>query len=124
MCINPYLWPAWSTLYFENSKGSELFTSKNRRLDLADTLMLNHSKGERSVYFGILTKSKSWSAWTPERVERIEARIHYDFEFEGYKLTIARCEEPSEHLPCTRPFRWKLNIKVGVADVGDDEVGL
>jgi hypothetical protein len=123
MCINPYLWPARSTLGFENVTGREIFNSKDRRLDLADTLMLQYPKNERTVYFSLSTKSKSWPAWTPEMVARIEERIHYDFKFDNYKVDITRCEVPSENLPCTSPFRWKLVVMVDF-DGRDDQDGI
>ena len=119
MCINPYLWPARSTLSFEDTNGRELFNSKDRRLDLADTLMLHYKKSVRTVYFSISTKSKSWPAWASELVAKIEERIHYDLQFDGYKVEVTRCEVPSENLPCTSPFRWKLIIEVGFDDTGD-----
>jgi hypothetical protein len=121
MCIHPYLWPARSTLSFENANGRELFTSKDRHLDLADTLMLHYPMNDRTVYISISTKSKSWPAWIPELVEKIEERIHYDFEFDNYKVDIARCEKPSENLPCTQPFRWKLAIKIDFGEADDED---
>ena len=107
-----YSWPAWSTLTFTNKRGKVLFQSKNRRLDLSDSLMMDCHQQSLTVYMGLSTKSPKWTTWIDKSLKEIERRIRYDLEFDAYAVTMSRMT------PITRPrsrcrteFLWKLHIR-------------
>ena len=107
-----YSWPAWSTLTFTNKRGKVLFQSKNRHLDLADSLMMDCQQHSLTVYMGLSTKSPNWTTWIDKSLREIERRIRYDLEFDLYAVTMSRMT------PITRPrsrcrteFQWKLHIR-------------
>lgn len=106
---NNFLWPERASLTFSNARGKVYFTSADRKLDLADSLM--QTRNYRTVYLAISTSSPKWQAWSGERVELIEDRIHYHLEFDGYRVAVFRLDIPSEQYRCTREFRWKLSIR-------------
>ena len=60
-----YSWPAWSTLTVTNKRGKVLFKSKDRYLDLSDSLMLDCQQQSSTVYMGLSTKSPKWTKWVP-----------------------------------------------------------
>lgn len=107
---NPYLWPPSVEMTFRNGRGKVYFSTNDRNLDLADSLMLSHPSSTRTVYMGMKTTSPKWSSWSEERITAIEELIRYDICFDCYRLTLWRQDVPSENLPCTTEFRWKLFI--------------
>lgn len=109
-------WPSHSKITCFNSVGDVIAKSKRSRLDLADSLMLwRREEGALFCSVEVITGAKNWNSWSPENVQKIEAHIRYDLEFDGYKVEIERVSKPSK-TPCNRPFRWNLKI---AADYGD-----
>ena len=106
---NPFLWPAMARLAFYNARGKERFTSKDRKLDLSDALMMK--KNYRTIYMGVASLSPKWISWNEENVKTIEDQIEYDLTFDGYRVRIERLARPSDTIPCTQEFRWKLIIR-------------
>lgn len=107
---NPFLWPQKARLVFYNGRGKELWRSSDRRLDLADELMLWWKRPSRTVYMGISTSADSWTRWSEENLSRIEQRIRYDLNFDGYYVTIKRLGTAGNVL-CSKEFIWKLTIR-------------
>lgn len=107
---NPFLWPQKVRLSFYNGRGKELWCSSNRRLDLADELMLWWKKPSRTIYMGVKTASDSWNRWSETNASKIEWRIRYDLNFDGYHVTIKRLTKTGR-APCTDEFLWKLIIR-------------
>lgn len=106
---NPFLWPAMARLAFYNARGKVRLTSKDRRLDLSDTLMMK--KNYRTIYMGVASLSPKWISWNEDNVKKIEDQIEYDLTFDGYRVRIERFAGPSDAIPCTQEFRWKLIIR-------------
>jgi hypothetical protein len=107
-----YCWPAWSTLTFTNKRGKLLFKSKNRYLDLSDSLMMNSHQRSSTVYMGLSTKSSKWTKWADQSLKQIENQIRYDLGFDAYSVTITRVTPiTSPRSPCTTEFQWKLLIR-------------
>ena len=106
----PYLWPVGATLHFYNGRKHMLRRSKDRRLDLSDTLMLRWDKASRTVYLAMCCKGRPDSCWDEEQVNRIERQIRYDLGFDGYGVTIARMR-PLNVLPLEAEFIWRLRIR-------------
>ncbi len=85
-------------------------TDKDRKLDLADRLMAPWNSGnQRTVRFGISTKSKRWPRWNLDRVIQMEQLINHDLSQDGYQVTINRISRLG--IPCTQEFVWKLVIR-------------
>lgn len=105
------LWPPSVEMTFRNGRGKVYFRSSDRRLDLADSLMLHHWYETRTVYMGMRTTSPKWPSWSDERVAEIEKMIRGDICFDGYRLTLSRQNSPSEDFPCSLEFCWKLFIR-------------
>ena len=107
---NPSLWPAGSCLHFYNGRGRLLGDSKDRKLDLADTLMLHWSKASRTVYLGIRCQTVEAGYWDEGKVHRIEERIRFDLGFDAYNVSIERLR-PLGELPLASEFFWKLRVR-------------
>lgn len=108
---NPYFWPPSVEITFRNGRGKVYFSTNDRKLDLADSLMLSHPNNTRTVYMGMKTTSTKWTCWSEECIAAMEKKIRYSICFDGYRLTLWRQDAPSEKLPCTTEFRWKLLIR-------------
>jgi hypothetical protein len=106
---NPYAWPARPSFLFRNARGKVYFTSQDRKLDLSDSLM--HTANNRTVYLQFSTKAKDWVYWTDERIKTIEERIHYDLEFDGYRVKVDFLGPIPDELPCSEDVCWKLTIR-------------
>ena len=106
---NKFLWPERARLTFSDARGKVYFTTTDRKLDLSDSLM--HMRNYRTVYLSISTSSPNWQAWSAERVQVIEDRIHYHLEFVGFRVAVFRLDIPSEQYLCTLEFRWMLSIR-------------
>jgi hypothetical protein len=107
---NDYLWPRSTCLTFYTKGGRSLVSIRRRKFDLYDALMQRHRY--RTAYLGIATRSDSWPRWTNEALDRIEARIRYDFEFESFSAKLTRMTpvvQPAQ--PCTEEFRWRLQVR-------------
>lgn len=110
-----FSWPARSMLTFSNKRGAIYFQSKDRDLDLADSLMLNHPRANRTVYMGLSTKSAAWKCWDEISLQEIERRTHYSITFDGYRVTITRLSPVLKRAaPCTDEFRWRLQIRPAI----------
>ena len=107
---NPFLWPVGSRLNFYNGRGRLLGDFKNRRLDLADTLMLNWPKASRTVYLGIIRVTAEANCWDDNQVLKIEKRIRFDLNFDGYSVSIKRLR-PVGQLSLATEFFWKLRVR-------------
>jgi hypothetical protein len=105
------LWPPRCTLSFYDGSGTVLgrFGQRWRRLDLSDTLMLNHNTNSRVVYFGVTSRSVSWQEWDEDRVYSVERNMRHDLGMDGYKVTIQRTSALGA--PCKSEFIWKLSIR-------------
>ena len=106
---NPFLWPELARMKFTNVQGKIYFESKDRKLDLSDSLM--HTRKYRTVYMSISTASTKWFSWTEEQVQKIEEIIRYDFSFDAYRVSIQRISIPADNFPCEQDFRWKLTVR-------------
>lgn len=104
---NPYLWPLRSRLTFRSARGKLYFSSRDRRLDLADALM--SQANNRTLYLDL--SSTAGGYWNEQRVAAIEAHIRYDLSFDGYRVGITRLCMPSDEHSCDSPFSWKLVIR-------------
>lgn len=107
---NPFLWPKLSRLAFYNGYGRRLWETKDRKLDLSDSLMLHWPTPTRTVYLGIRTGSDKWKFWDESNLSKIEQLVRYDLRFDGYYVTIKRAT-PKNRRRCTSEFIWKLVIR-------------
>lgn len=103
-------WPPRPLFCFYDGWGRLLFSRKNARLDMADTLMLWWPRRSRVVTVGIASSGTSWPTWTEERLQHVENFIRYDLAFDGYTVSIERLTN-RRWQPCSREFRWKLRIR-------------
>ncbi|WP_152968046.1 hypothetical protein [Achromobacter sp. DMS1] len=114
-------WPPHSKITCLDFDNKIIAESKRSRLDLSDSLMLHyHEEKPLTCYVEVSTKSKEWKCWNSINVRRVESRIAYDLEFDGYKVKIDRISKPSKAL-CKRPFRWLLEISADYGDKGLSE---
>lgn len=100
-----HIWPAWPRLRLLTGRGHEILVSKNRYLDLADTMM-GFRDGQRTFLFGVRTLSRKWDRWTDQAMSNIEWRIKYDLSFDGYSANVTRVSGGG--LDCTREAVWKV----------------
>jgi hypothetical protein len=112
-----HAWPPLSQLSFYRSMPTMLFSTMNRRLDLADTLGDSIELGEsRNVVFGLKTSCHEWKAWTEKNLKIIEKQIRYDLEFDGFDVEIERITSAvcpvtkKKNLPSYKEFLWNLKI--------------
>jgi hypothetical protein len=79
---------------------------------LSDNLTHRYIKGykTRTVYLGIVTKSKRYSVWTDALVENIEDLIRYDLRFDGFEVSVKRISEVG--LWGRDEFLWRLRIRI------------
>jgi len=91
-----------------------MLRSTDRRLDLADTLMLDWDPFSRTVYLGMAIDTTEESAvWDAALISKIEHQIRDDLNFDAYHVTIKRLTvEPD--LRCPLEFRWKLRIRAAL----------
>jgi hypothetical protein len=99
-----YLWPADCSLIVRDEHGVELFRSSDRRFDLADNVM-SRNFSERKVIIAFQIDS-----WQPDSSEteasRLENLITYDFEFDGYLVSLSRLEET-----IADTYAWQVQIQ-------------
>ena len=108
-------WPPKSHLVFATKRGDVFFTSKDFRLDLADSLMLAWPKASRVVYLSLSTRGARWEKWDEANLQSIEDRIRYDLNFDGYSVSIRRVPGQRRSRHCTRPFTWRLHVRPQVS---------
>lgn len=106
---NTYMWPFKSRLAFYSGRGTLLFESRDRHLDLSDTLMLHWDKISRSVTFGLRIDSAKPEKWNEDKLLSIENLIRYDLNFDAYSVTISRLGRPGTL--CSTEFCWRLIIR-------------
>lgn len=70
-----------------------------------------HTANNRTVYLQFSTKAKDWVNWTDERIKTITERIHYDLEFDGYRVKVEFLDPNSDELLCSEAVCWKLIIR-------------
>ena len=87
-----------------------MMSYKTRNLDLADTLMLYWPKPSRTIYLGISRKTTTGGYWNEAELLRIEERIRFDLNFDGYGVSIERLG-PLAEPPLETEFLWKLRIR-------------
>lgn len=109
MSREQWRWPPNSTISMYNGRGRLLWDSKDRDLDLSDSLMLSWRKVSRTVTMGLRTNSRRWRRWNEETISAIETRIRYDLNFDAYGVTIKRLSRRGA--PASREFRWQLIIR-------------
>lgn len=106
---NSYLWPRKSTLNFYR-RNVLRWSSKDRKLDLFDFLMLNWQAASRTICFGVTVDNAEYKTWDEKNVAEIENNIKYDLGFDDCYVAIQRlC--PVGTLQCSSEFRLKLFIK-------------
>lgn len=125
-----FFWPPLSRINLYETPPTPLLYSTSRRLDLAENLSGLISEGESTVYFGLSTISHEWPYWTSDKLKKIEDRIKYDFEFDGFNVIINQIGinpnlpsfEPDPP-PCQNEFLWQLTIseKIEITDEDEDE---
>lgn len=78
--------------------------------DLSDTITdgVDYDEGA-TVCFALATKSRSWKTWSEENLQKIEQRIRYDLEFDGFSVNIERVIDEID-LRCSEEFTWELHI--------------
>jgi len=103
------MWPFNSKFSFYSVKGELLFQSRNRHLDVSDTLMLHWDKVSRSITMGLSIQSEKSLTWSEDRLKSIEALIRYDLNFDAYSVTISRLGKAGTR--CSTEFRWMLIIR-------------
>ena len=121
-----FSWPPYSKLNFYRNPPGLMISSEDRRLDLSDTLTnsVTFEQG-RTVYLGVSTISHTWDVWDEETIKKIEEKIRYDLEFDGFNVEIERitnAKEPKisiENINCDNEFLWKLDISVALNDYDD-----
>lgn len=106
-----YKWPPGSTLTFSRARSKPWKISRDRELDLSDTLMLYWNPYSRTVYMTVQLKkpTEKWPQWNEAVLTRIESMIREDLNFDAYHVRITRLTT-TKNTPCTDAFRWKLNI--------------
>jgi hypothetical protein len=111
---NLFLWPKKVRIAFYDGRGRCLLRSNSRRLDLADTLMLDWDPFSRIVYLGMAIDTTEESAvWDAALIAKIERQIRYDLNFDAYHVTIKRLTVAPD-LRCPLEFRWKLRIRAAL----------
>lgn len=109
-------WPPYSKILCKDLNNKIIAESIRGKLDLADSLMLYHYEEYPLVcYVEVSTKSGDWLNWDSDNVERIESHIHYDLEFDGYKVVIERFSELDKST-CKEPFRWLIKVSPAYSD--------
>lgn len=118
-----YLWPPLSRINLYYNEPNLIYSSTERTLDLADDLAYNVDEDySRTVIFGLSTLSSLWTKWDDLNLEKIEERIRYQFEFDGYEVDIERITEDYE-LPGHKEFLWRLHISLSLEDEEVEEMG-
>ena len=102
------LWPPRCRLNFYRRRNKLWFFETDRFLDLYDTLILHWHKKQRTIYFGLSTKSTRWQRRDDVALQHIEDLIRYDLTFDGDKVRIKRVSKPGKK--CTEEFLWKLVV--------------
>jgi hypothetical protein len=108
--VGEFRWPPRPTFFFYSTRGTELFSTSDTHLDLADSLMLDWSRKSRKLILGINAAGSSWPTWTEARLKHVEKHIKYDLNFDGYSVSIQRLTL-RRWQPCTKEFQWKLAIR-------------
>lgn len=109
----PFAWPAMSMLNVYRSAPVRLFTSNDRTFDLSDLLTSDVAVGESVTHcIGISSQSRSWSTWDENALCRIENRIRYLFEFEGFGIEVERVSKEINQA-CSEEFIWKIECWLG-----------
>lgn len=109
----PYAWPPLSTLSVYRQIPNRLFSSNDRTIDLSDVLTSDLREGEVAVhYLGVSSQSKAWGVWDENALRRIEDRIRYLFEFDGFGIDIERVSKDKNKW-CSEEFVWKIEFWSG-----------
>ena len=98
---NPYLWPKGARITLSDRYG-EFRSSKDRKFDLADAIMLGSPTAQRTV-----TISIALDDYSQEMGKRLEELIRYDLEFDGYRVALLEQEPQSVF----ETFEWRATIK-------------
>ena len=109
----PFAWPPLSTLNVYRAAPVRLFSSTDRTFDLSDLLTSDLAEGESVTHcIGISSQSQSWSTWDENTLCRIENRIRYLFEFEGFGIEVERVSKDINQA-CSEEFIWKIEFWLG-----------
>lgn len=113
----PYAWPPLSTLSVYRGYPARLFSSNDRTFDLSDLLTSNLREGETAFqYIGISSQSNSWDTWSESALCRIEERIRYLFEFDGFGIEVERISK-EKNQKCIEEFIWKIEFWMGEREI-------
>ena len=98
---NPFLWPKGTTIIVCDRYG-EICSSKDRRFDLADAIMLRATTNQKTVTISFILDD-----WSAELDQRLEQMIRYDLEFDGHRVNLT----PQEPVHMFESCEWKVTIK-------------
>jgi hypothetical protein len=112
-----YSFPPFSVLNFYNKNHNLLFTSTDRKLDLADFFwrIREDDDGIKTVNLGLSTISPLWEIWNEDNLLKIEKIIRDDLEYDYDFVEINRktykvnSVNPQERY-CSSEFEWTLKI--------------
>jgi hypothetical protein len=112
-----FAFPAFSVLNFYNNNHRLLFTSTDRKLDLADFFLRirEDDDGIKTVNLGLSTISPLWETWNEDNLSKIEKIIRDDLEYDYDFVEINRktykvnSVNPQERY-CSSEFEWTLKI--------------
>ena len=101
-------WPPRSRVTVYDRSGEKVEVGTRRDYLLSWAMTPDEGKTSRTSVVGISVGSVSWSTWTTERVEAIEAAIHTQLRLYGFKrLRIER--ESRLWRKCSSEFRWRVS---------------
>ena len=102
--------PAGSNIRLMRPKSNCFYESKNRRVDLSDTIMPFSAIGSRTVYLGLRILGKSKTQWAEPLLQDIEHEIRYDLTFDAYRVQITRITQALGEGTDTE-FVWRLRVR-------------
>ena len=103
-------WPKLSTISIYNQAPQRIFSTDDRTFDLSDMLTLGLDAGEcKTAFLGVAMPGGTWKIWSEENLLKIEGRIRYLFEFEGYDIEIERISAETDPW-FAHEFIWKLTF--------------
>ena len=104
--------PPKSFIRATDRRGHPYFSSTNRELDLADSLMIKWRHASRLVYLRLSTTSAIWPGWTEVALLKLEDRMLNDIRHDGYSVMVKRTDiGAAKGNPCHSPFVWMLRIR-------------
>jgi len=103
-----FRWPPGVEINWYNGRHNPVWTSKDRELDLEDSLPDFYPYLNAILGMTIDNKSRKWSYWTEKNLIYLEKWIREDICFDGHRMTMKRvCFIAG---PCYEEFAWRLRI--------------